>query len=178
MNWWLTADTHFCHSNIIRYCNRPFANVNVMDDAMMTNWNAVVKPDDHVIHCGDFAFAKDAGVIERLANRLNGHIHLILGNHDKKIDKGFASVRLYHKFRISDDIRIFACHYSMLTWDCAHHGVFHAFGHSHNSLPVNPNLRSMDVGVDGNNFAPVHLDAFLAVMATRKFTPIDHHEES
>ena len=50
-----TADTHFGHANIIKYCHRPFATVEEMDDALVRNWNAVVSPDATVFHLGDFA---------------------------------------------------------------------------------------------------------------------------
>ena len=80
---WFSSDHHFFHNNIIKYCNRPFETVEEMNEALVKNWNSVVGPDDHVYHLGDFCF----GNVEKWnwclePGRLNGHIHLILGNHD------------------------------------------------------------------------------------------------
>lgn len=82
---WVISDTHFYHTNIIKYCDRPFANAEEMDETIIHNWNSVVKPDDFVWHLGDFAFGK--GSIERIeeyVKRLNGKIMLIRGNHDRE----------------------------------------------------------------------------------------------
>lgn len=78
-----TSDTHFYHSNIIWFCNRPFANVEQMNEAMIRNWNSVVGQDDVVFHLGDFCLGGSAEWI-MILDRLNGHIHLVLGNHDLK----------------------------------------------------------------------------------------------
>jgi len=83
------SDTHFNHANIIKYCNRPFESVYWMNEKMINNWNAVVRPQDIIIHCGDFAFTshsntKAAAEIAALTNSLNGHKILIKGNHDHK----------------------------------------------------------------------------------------------
>ena len=46
MTTWLTADTHFGHQNIIRYCQRPFDRVEEMDRVLVQRWNARVGVDD------------------------------------------------------------------------------------------------------------------------------------
>ena len=85
-----TADTHWGHRNIIKYCQRPFSCIEEMDDALITNWNRVVGKDDIIFHLGDFAMGGSAEW-SRLLQKLNGKIYLILGNHDMKtIGAGFS----------------------------------------------------------------------------------------
>ena len=74
MSIFLTSDTHFNNDNIIKYCNRPFFNHKDMNEALIANWNSVVKPEDTVYHLGDFiiADAKDvdlAGGITTMGQR-------------------------------------------------------------------------------------------------------------
>lgn len=76
----LTSDPHFWHANVIKYCNRPYATSEEMNEALIANWNATVKPTDVVIVNGDFAMA--ARAVEQIVPRLNGRKILILGNHD------------------------------------------------------------------------------------------------
>lgn len=78
-----TSDTHFGHANIINLCNRPFKDVNHMNDMLVENWNSVVSDDDTVFHLGDFALGGSA-VWSNVLSRLKGKIYLILGNHDRK----------------------------------------------------------------------------------------------
>lgn len=110
MNLWFTSDTHFRHANILaftyvdrracmvdeRTCTytckashpmiplRPFSNVQMMDEFMIEQWNAVVKPNDHVYHLGDVTMNRgsNAKEVEPILDRLHGHKRLILGNHD------------------------------------------------------------------------------------------------
>jgi len=76
------SDLHLGHANIIKYCNRPFKDVEEMTNKIINNWNAIVQPDDLVYHLGDFCL----GGKEKITNytaRLSGRKFAILGNHDK-----------------------------------------------------------------------------------------------
>lgn len=83
MNIWLTADTHFMHTNIIEYESRPFKNVAEMNEKLISNWNETVKEDDIIWHLGDVTLGKKEDH-EPLIQLLKGRKSLILGNHDKK----------------------------------------------------------------------------------------------
>ena len=78
---WITSDSHFGHSKPFLYEPRGFKNIEEHDEAIIQNWNSLVKPDDIVYHLGDVMLNDDEHGLKCL-QRLNGHIHLIRGNHD------------------------------------------------------------------------------------------------
>lgn len=77
-----TSDTHFGHERIISLCNRPFADVHEMNEAIIRNWNNVVSPEDTVFHLGDVAMGPWVEW-DSLLTRLNGYKILVVGNHDR-----------------------------------------------------------------------------------------------
>jgi len=76
------ADTHFGHKNIMEYENRPFENIEDMDNIIIENWNKTVKGKDKIFILGDFALSNKKKIIE-LIKRLNGYKIFVMGNHDK-----------------------------------------------------------------------------------------------
>ena len=78
----LIGDCHFQHANIIKYCNRPFKDVDDMTEKLIKYWNEVVGANDIVYVVGDFALCGKQKIIE-IGQRLNGRKRLILGNHDQ-----------------------------------------------------------------------------------------------
>ncbi len=94
---WFTSDYHLGHRNIIRLCNRPFANVEEMDQAIIERHNACVGQADTVYDLGDFAFRCSAEYAVACLHRLNGRRHLVLGNHDKPL-------RQAHKRGLLDEL--------------------------------------------------------------------------
>lgn len=92
---YFTSDTHFNHTNIIKYCARPFRDVGHMNRELIARWNARVKPEDTVYHLGDFAMGSRTRWPE-FREVLNGSIVLVLGNHDGSEAKmracGFSEV--------------------------------------------------------------------------------------
>lgn len=77
---YFTADTHFGHYNAIRFCDRPFASAEEMDEAMIQNWNDRVTGNDTVYILGDMFFRSTNA--EGILKRLKGKKRLIVGNHD------------------------------------------------------------------------------------------------
>jgi calcineurin-like phosphoesterase family protein len=77
---YFTSDHHFWHANVIKYCNRPFASVEEMNEMMVKNWNDIIKPEDDVYVLGDFSMAFRS--VELYSARLMGRKFLISGNHD------------------------------------------------------------------------------------------------
>lgn len=128
----VTADTHFGHTNIIRYTGRPFRTAKQMDDTMIKNWNRVVHNNDIVYHLGDFALVPDYRA-RSIMRSLSGYKILILGNHDRSkqrmLDIGFDEV------------------YDPPIWK---EGVLM----SHEPIFVT-GKQTINVGVDVNNFTPI-----------------------
>jgi calcineurin-like phosphoesterase family protein len=173
MTIWLTADTHFGHSNIIKYCGRPFTDKVDHDQTLIECWNDVVQKNDHIYHLGDFGFGGPGFLMDKVAGKLKGTIHLIKGNHDgpatrEPLSKRFEFIKDVHFLKTQlhgKKIEIFLSHYSHRSWPKWNYGVYHAFGHSHNNLP--PYGNSMDVGVDAafallGQYRPFSLDEFVA----------------
>ena len=178
---WFTSDPHFGHRNIITYSKRPFADLQAHDEGLLANWNAAVKPGD-VIYClGDFCFYRKREEVERLLARLNGTKFLITGNHDHEPTRkarGWAKVTPYHELSpLVDDVRQTIClfHYRMVVWNKSHYGSWALHGHSHGTLPKNYGARTIDVGVDCYEYAPVSLTQITEDMRSYAFTPVDGH---
>lgn len=92
---YLTSDTHFYHTNIIEYDQRPFKDVLEMNRVIVEKWNEIVAPWDIVYHLGDFGLASEDKLREILMN-LNGQITLVRGNHDSSLTQlqeiGFVGI--------------------------------------------------------------------------------------
>lgn len=163
-NYWFTADTHFSHKNIMKYCERPFRSVDEMDNTIIANWNNVIKSNDFVYHLGDFAFRNHFDIF----NQLKGKKFLICGNHDDQ--RTFNCDWLWIKNTAMININgqyIWLSHYAHRSWNRSFHGSWHLFGHTHNVLK--PYYTSFDVGVDGHNFKLWSYDDVDEVMKELKY---------
>ncbi len=54
-----TADTHWGHANIIKFCDRPFVSIEEMNEVLISKWNAKVTGNDTVYILGDMFFRID-----------------------------------------------------------------------------------------------------------------------
>lgn len=179
------SDSHFWHKNVINFDKRPFDSIEEMNETIISNWNSVVGKDDTVFFLGDFAFA---GIqkIQEIANRLNGIIHLIKGNHDDykilaKIGR-FESIEGYKEIRI-DGVLVCMSHYPMIVWNGCHRNSIHIHGHSHGSL-INTEFgqdyykrKVIDVGCNNIDYTPISHAEIIKIMDTRITIVVDHHGE-
>lgn len=183
-NIWVISDTHFGHSNIIRYCNRPWqhgcgeVDVHAMNKALTSNWNACVQPDDTVVHVGDFAYGRTASPVSSYLEKLNGYKILVKGNHDHCIERmleyGFDEV--YTQYKLEQQKVIFN-HYppqKMLKHTYQQYaGWTWVHGHIHNNAEsiaevealrasgaFGP-LRLFNASVEVNDYKPVLLEEIL-----------------
>jgi calcineurin-like phosphoesterase family protein len=79
---WYSSDHHFGHARIIELCDRPFRDVEHMDEELIARHNAMVAPEDTVWFLGDVALGKIRETLP-LVSRMNGRKILVAGNHDR-----------------------------------------------------------------------------------------------
>lgn len=159
MTNWYMSDPHFGHDRIIELCQRPFATIRDMEDAIIGNVASAVAADDDLWIVGDFGFGESAqkpGYLEAVFERLPGRKHLVIGNHDGKRVKALPWESCQLMAEIRDGGKdVVLCHYPMVTWKHARHGSLQLFGHVHERWLGSRN--SVNVGVDVWDFRPVRL---------------------
>jgi len=196
---WFTADTHLGHKKIIEYSERPFASIEEMDTALIDRWNEKVGDDDEVYFLGDFCWGDDPQLyLRRLKGK---RIYFVIGSHDRQIVEmfnlhganhgefdRFVHLGMLYELRIPTrqltesgvqlqerqrGLTITLCHYAMRRWPKSHYGTWHVYGHSHGHLPHCPQCqgRSLDCGVDTNNFYPYSFTEIARRIEKMSFKP-------
>lgn len=169
-NIWFTSDLHLYHTNILWMNNRPFKTCDEMWEYIKDEWNSKVKPEDYVFILGDVLWGSQKSRLENMKNSLNGHICIVLGNHDKEKSDNFS---MFESCSRADFIRVkseklgvdqlvFLSHYPAMSWPQKGRGSIHLHGHVHGFMDE-INEKSMDlrvdVGLDGK-LANMHLLSF------------------
>lgn len=183
---WFQSDQHFYHSNVIKYSNRPFENVEEMNNTIINNINEVVMPDDDLWLLGDFIFGT-AGKAKDILRRINcKNLYYVFGNHDKEMRKEeirgfFKSMDEYKEITINDPStnlpqKICMMHYPHLEWNQCFRGSWMLHGHTHGNLKypeMLSNHKITDVGVDCWNYYPVSYTELKTLFKDRKNK--EHH---
>ena len=129
------SDVHFGHKNAIDFDERPFADVEEMDRIMIENWNYRVRKEDHVYIIGDLIY-RSKNAASWYLRQLNGHLHLILGNHDGTWLKQEGATEYFEEIEKMQYIKdegnlIQMCHFPMIEWNQYYRGAYHIYGHIH-----------------------------------------------
>lgn len=136
MKTFFIADLHLGHANCIQFDHRPWETVEEMDMGLIRRWNRKVRPEDHVYVLGDFAY-KNRTPVKDYTDQLNGRIHLIRGNHDKRsetYEQCFREVADYREIAVEAcgvKCQLILSHYFIPFYDGARHMAFMLHGHTH-----------------------------------------------
>jgi calcineurin-like phosphoesterase family protein len=186
---YFSSDHHFSHENIIRYCQRPFADAEEMAYELTQRWNNKVGKEDVVYYAGDLTL-EGIDVARSILQGLNGHIKMLHNgsHHDKRwlpatlgweVPYWTASgpvaflgqiVTLDLADRFTPGIRlprIVFSHFKLDVWENKHHGSWHLYGHTHMQNPFfEPFHRGwcLNIGVDAWDYAPVSVVEVAEVM--------------
>lgn len=166
MNYYI-GDTHFGHTNIIHMNNRPFANVEEMNQTMIQNWNAMVNEEDDIYIIGDL-FYKGGNPVPTL-KQLKGKKHLIIGNHDGSLIKNPVTRKFF--VEIKDILTIWdgkqmvvLFHYPIAEWNGYFRNSILLYGHIHNNTGndtyqiMKSRKNAYNVGADILAYTPQTLD--------------------
>jgi len=163
-----TSDLHLGHFNIIKYSNRPFTDIEQMNNTIINNINEVVMPEDDLWILGDFFFGTAAKAKDFLQRINCNNLHFTFGNHDKEMRKEeirgfFKSMDEYKEIKIIDPStnlpqNICMMHFPILEWNQSFRGSWMLHGHTHGNMKypeMLSNHKIIDVGVDRWNYYPV-----------------------
>jgi calcineurin-like phosphoesterase family protein len=158
-NIFFISDTHFGHLGVCKFLRsdgitplRPWDNIEEMDEALVKNWNSVVKPNDSIYHLGDV-------VINRrflaTLDKLNGSKRLILGNHDIFNHSDYTKYfkRLHGSLKIDDFI---LSHIPLHPDSVPYWATANIHGHIHANDVDSPLY--YNVSVENINYTPISLE--------------------
>lgn len=141
MNFFI-ADLHFGDGNILVLDRRPFCLIKDHDQYIINKWNNAVGKDDDVYVLGDISWHDPMETL-KIFSKLNGHIHLIKGDHDLKTLKTpelcarFTEIVDYKELEIEKDKKIVLSHYPIPCFNGHRCGCIHFYGHVHNGIEWN-----------------------------------------
>lgn len=170
-----TSDYHFFHEVALKRSRSEFGTINNMNETIVRRHNEKVTNDDHIYILGDVVVCEETKLeqcLEQTVDQLKGHLHLILGNHDKKFRNNpiflsrFESVD--EALWIKDwqtNIQLF--HYPILMWYRKAKGAYHLYGHLHNETKgeeiqwLLKEKCALNACVEINHYEPCYLEELI-----------------
>ena len=162
-----TSDLHFGHDREFIWKVRGYNSVEDMNEQQIAKWNSVVGIDDDVYVLGDLMLGSNTAGLACIA-RLNGRIHIVLGNHDTSAREALYR-DLYNVVEVAQAVKIkfnkhhfFMSHYPSMTGNLENENLkqmtLNLFGHTHQTKNFYEDRPYMyHVGVDSHDGYPVNL---------------------
>jgi calcineurin-like phosphoesterase family protein len=190
MTRYFTSDPHFFDAGIIRYCGRPYLNVEEMHRELSKNFAETTQDAEEVYLLGDicagfFTSAQEAGIgaaagrLKEAAALLGAGakpLHLLRGNQDTLppefyLDAGFSSVEKRLEMEVAG-YKALLCHDPAAAQRpdtlcvCGHlHRLFKEYYNAEKNILV------INVGVDVRDYRPVSEEEIAAIVERYRFDP-------
>ena len=140
------ADLHFGHGTLNDHMDcRGFSSTEEMNQHMIDQWNSRVRSNDEVVILGDFCISTTGKEVNEILARLKGRKYLIVGNHDKYIERrsfdrsAFKWIENYKELK-DNKRRIILSHYPIMCYNGQYHfdgdgggKTYMLYGHVHNT---------------------------------------------
>ena len=153
MGIFLSSDYHLNHNKDFIYKARGFECVEDMNEEIIKRHNEVVGWDDDIYLLGDLMLMNDEEGIKYL-RRLNGRIHIIIGNHDS--DKRLS---LYSTLNNVEEIEYAQrLQFSKFTFFLSHYPLCANFGKRNNTINLCGHLHTKDKWEQWDEFGIYHVD--------------------
>jgi len=168
---WFIGDLHFGHRNIITFDDdngkkiRPFSSIEEHDETLITNINALVRPQDRLYILGDICISRKN---IPMVSRLNGRKKLIKGNHDifklKDYLPYFDDICAYRTY---PEHGIICSHIPVHPQQLEHRFKWNVHGHMHankvktGQVIIRNDERYINVCPEHTFFKPVNFDQIL-----------------
>jgi len=197
---YFTSDTHFNHAKNFIFEARGYKSVTEHNDALIAKINEVVRPEDTLIHLGDFCLNITPPEFESILSRINcNNIAYIWGNHNSCIRRfyedavttqysidmevypyaiGKLTYLGYYKELIVNGHMIVIHHFPHQIFNQMQKGAWQLSGHSHYTNPTTqveyPDNKILDVGWDGHG-KPLSFPEIQKIMMNKNHVKHDKH---
>ena len=195
-----TSDTHFRHNQSFIFESRGYKDRYEHDDALIAKINEVVRPEDTLIHLGDFCLNITPPEFNEILARINcQNIAYIWGNHNSCIRRvyedavtteygkdievypyavGKITYLGYYGEVIVNGQMIVIHHYPHQIWNQMQKGAWQLSGHSHYTNPTtqidSTDNKILDVGWDGHG-KPLSFPEIQKIMMNKNHVKQDKH---
>jgi len=198
---YFTSDSHFNHDKPFIYEARGYKNRYEHNDGLITTINELVRPQDTLIHLGDFCLNITMSEFETILDRINcQNILYIWGNHNSCIRRYYEETLAgeyqrndievypykvskitylgYYKELIVNGHMIVIHHYPHQIWNQMQKGAWQLSGHSHYTNPTthvdSTENKTLDVGWDGHS-KPLAFNEIQKIMMNKNHVKHDKH---
>tara|TARA_R110000772_G_scaffold40559_1_gene94943 strand:+ start:1943 stop:2473 length:531 start_codon:yes stop_codon:yes gene_type:complete len=174
MATFIIANCQFGRAGVIRSNNRPFGNVQDMNEEMVQRWNAVVKPEDTVMHLGNFAW--DPSTAEDMFAELNfSQLLLLPAVHDSAVLELQAAgglptnVTIVNRIFEQNNLNATFAHWPMLEWPMKNKGNYLFYGFYGKKYKPDHKKKMINMATEFWNYTPQNINSILRLFEDQDF---------